>query len=140
MPFDACSWQAAGITVGREDVNVTGVKGRDGDGAAPEDEVLCVLSDLAQGKYVTLADLVETGKRQQPCLRLQAQCAAKRNLRLCRLGEANKFDHGRCSRIRVCLQFGNDFSLVLHKEQSKIAIQKPRFVQGILVDEGIGTC
>jgi len=48
------------FAVGGHDVDVAGVEGRDGDGAAPGDEVVGVFADLAVAEDVALADLVES--------------------------------------------------------------------------------
>jgi hypothetical protein len=50
-----------------DDVDVAGVEGRDGYRAAPEDEVLGVLADLAEGKDVVLCHLMEADCQGRMC-------------------------------------------------------------------------
>lgn len=59
LPFERILGQLGEIAIGGENINVTGVERGNGDGAAPENEVLGIFANLAERENIALADLIE---------------------------------------------------------------------------------
>lgn len=59
LPLQTGSWKESRVAVGGEDVHVPHVERRDGDGSAPEDEMLREFADLGQRERVALTGLIE---------------------------------------------------------------------------------
>ena len=67
LPFECVLGEFAEVAVGGEDVEVAGVERRNGDGAAPEDEVLSVFADLTEREDVALAYLIKSEGKFSTC-------------------------------------------------------------------------
>lgn len=98
LPFKCVLGELRVVRIGRPDILVARVEGRDSNGATPEDEVLSILADLSCGENIALAYLMEAAKLM---LALGSNnggvCGhgfdGDLHIRHCWFGESHKLDH-----------------------------------------------